>query len=131
MAGPAHRIVHGPGGSDGPDQGRGPDEDAERVAVPDRVVPVQRRIGGYRGASGLGGRRQAMNDDTRKLLKVFGVAVTDAEAEAERLVGTAAQLSASASREEIAKLLKDASELCQELNTRWLEITQRVFAIQS
>jgi hypothetical protein len=26
-----------------------------------------------------------MNDDTRKLLKVFGVAVTDAEAEAERL----------------------------------------------
>jgi hypothetical protein len=27
-------------------------------------------------------------------------------------------------------LLKDASELCQELNTRWLEITQRVFAIQ-
>ena len=35
-----------------------------------------------------------MNDDTRKLLKVFGVAVTDAEAEAERLAGTAAQLSA-------------------------------------
>ena len=28
-----------------------------------------------------------MNDDTRKLLKVFGVAVTDAEAEAERLAG--------------------------------------------
>jgi hypothetical protein len=48
-----------------------------------------------------------MNDDTRKLLKVFGVAVTDSEAEAERLAGTAAQLSASASKEEIAKLLKD------------------------
>jgi hypothetical protein len=72
-----------------------------------------------------------MNEDTRKLLKVFGVAVTDAEAEAERLAGTAAQLSASAGKEEIAKLTKDASELCQELNTRWLEITQRVFAIQS
>jgi hypothetical protein len=71
------------------------------------------------------------NDDTRKLLKVFGVAVTDAEAEAERLAGTAAQLSASASKEEIARLLKDASDLCRELNTRWLEITQRVFAIQS
>jgi hypothetical protein len=27
-----------------------------------------------------------MNDDTRKLLKIFGVAVTDSEAEAERLV---------------------------------------------
>jgi hypothetical protein len=72
-----------------------------------------------------------MNGDTRKLLKVFGVAVTDAEAEVERLAGTAGQLSASASKEEIAKLLKDASDLCQELNTRWLEITQRVFAIQS
>jgi hypothetical protein len=72
-----------------------------------------------------------MNDDTRKLLKVFGVAVTDAEAEAQRLAGIAAQLSASAGKEEVAKLLKDASELCQELNTRWLEITQRVFAIQS
>ena len=72
-----------------------------------------------------------MNDDTRKLLKVFGVAVTDAEAEAERLAVTAARLSASASKEEVAKLLKDAGELCQELNSRWLEITQRVFAIQS
>ena len=72
-----------------------------------------------------------MNDDTRKLLKVFGVAVTDAEAEAERLAGTAAQLSASAGKEEVARLLKDANELCRELNTRWLEVTQRVFAIQS
>jgi hypothetical protein len=72
-----------------------------------------------------------MNDDTRKLLKVFGVAVTDAEAEAERLVATAAQVSASAGKEELAKLLKDASDLCRELNTRWLEITERVFAIQS
>ena len=71
-----------------------------------------------------------MSDDTRKLLKVFGVAVTDAEAEAERLAGTASQLSAGAGQEEVAKLLKDGSELCRELNTRWLEITERVFAIQ-
>ena len=27
-----------------------------------------------------------MNDDTRKLLKIFGVAVTDSEAEVERLI---------------------------------------------
>ena len=27
--------------------------------------------------------------------------------------------------------LEDLIELCRELNTRWLEITQRVFAIQS
>ena len=30
-----------------------------------------------------------MNDDTRKLLKVFGVAVTDSEAEANKLAGIA------------------------------------------
>jgi oligoendopeptidase F len=72
-----------------------------------------------------------MSDDTRKLLKVFGVAVTDAEAEGERLAAISAQLSTSGTKEEIAKLLKDASDLCHELNTRWLEITQRVFAIQN
>jgi hypothetical protein len=71
------------------------------------------------------------NDDTRKLLKVFGVAVTDAEAEAERLAGAAAQLSAGSSKEAIAQLLKDGGDLCRELNTRWLDITQRVFAIQN
>ena len=71
-----------------------------------------------------------MNDDTRKLLKVFGVAVTGAEAEAEKLAGIAGQLSTSSTKEEIAALLKDASDLSRELNTRWLEITQRVCAIQ-
>jgi hypothetical protein len=72
-----------------------------------------------------------MNDDTRKLLKVFGVAVTDAEAEVEKLVARAGQLQTQSSKEEVAALLKDGSELCRELNARWLEITERVFAIQS
>ena len=72
-----------------------------------------------------------MNDDTRKLLKIFGVATTDAEAEAEKLVAKASQLSTNSSKEEIAALLKDGADLCRELNTRWLEITERVFAIQS
>jgi hypothetical protein len=72
-----------------------------------------------------------MNDDTRRLLKTFGVAVTDAEAEVEKLVARAGQLSTESGKEEIAALLKDGSELCRELNTRWLEITERVFAIQS
>jgi hypothetical protein len=70
-----------------------------------------------------------VNDETRKLLKIFGVAVTDSEAEAEELIARAGQLAAG-SKEELAALLKDAAELCRELNTRWLEITQRVFAIQ-
>jgi hypothetical protein len=72
-----------------------------------------------------------MNDDTRKLLKIFGVATTDAEAEAEKLIAKAQQLSTNSSKEEIAALLKDGADLCRELNTRWLEITERVFAIQS
>ena len=72
-----------------------------------------------------------MNDDTRKLLKIFGVSVTDAEAEAERLVARAGQLSTDSTRGEVAVLLKDGADLCRELNTRWLEITERVFAIQS
>jgi predicted nuclease with TOPRIM domain len=69
-----------------------------------------------------------MNDETRKLLKVFGVAVTDSEAEAEKLMARARQLSTDSSQEE---MLKDAADLCRELNTRWQEVTQRVFAIQA
>jgi hypothetical protein len=72
-----------------------------------------------------------MNNDTRKLLKIFGVAVTDAEAEVERLFARSGQLSTDSTREEVAALLKDGADLCRELNTRWLEITERVFEIQS
>src|SRR4051812_8931344 len=71
-----------------------------------------------------------MADDTRRLLKIFGVAVTDFEAEAEKLGAAAAHLSADSGKDQIAKLLKDGTELCRELNTRWLETTQHLFAIQ-
>jgi len=59
------------------------------------------------------------------------VAITDSEAEAEKLVARAGQLSTNSNKEEIVALLKDGADLCRELNTRWLEITERVFAIQS
>jgi hypothetical protein len=72
----------------------------------------------------------AINDGTRKLLKIFGVAVTDFEAEAEKLAATAAQLSPGGDKDQVAKLMKDAAELSRERNARWLEITQRVFALQ-
>jgi len=71
-----------------------------------------------------------MNDETRKLLKIFGVAVTDFEAEAEKLAVNAAQLAPDSSPDQVAKLMKDAADLGRELNTRWLEVTQRVFALQ-
>ena len=41
-----------------------------------------------------------MSDETRKLLKLFGVAVTDFEAEAEKLAAAGAQLSTGSSKEE-------------------------------
>jgi hypothetical protein len=63
--------------------------------------------------------RSAMNNDTRKLLKIFGVAVTDSEAESEKLVARALQLSTNSNKEEIVALLKDGADLCRELNTRW------------
>lgn len=72
-----------------------------------------------------------MNDETRKLLKVFGVAVTDSEAEAEKLMARARQLSPDSTKEDMATLLKDGADLCRELNTQWREITQHVFAIQA
>jgi hypothetical protein len=76
-------------------------------------------------------RRFTMADETRRLLKVFGVAVTDFEAEAEKLEAAATRLTAASGKDQIAKLLKDATELCRELNTRWLETTQHIFATQN
>ena len=72
-----------------------------------------------------------MADETRRLLKVFGVSVTDFEAEAARLVAAAEQLTAERGPEEVARLLNDVVDLCRELNTRWLETTQHVFAAQN
>ncbi len=72
-----------------------------------------------------------MTDETRRLLKVFGVAVTDFESEAEKLAANAARVAGASGKEEVAKLLKDTTELCRELNTRWLETTQHVFAAQN
>ena len=70
-------------------------------------------------------------DETRQLLKIFGVAVTDFEAEAEKLKGVADQFTAGTGKAEIAGHLKNVAELCRELNTRWLQVTQRVFAAQN
>jgi hypothetical protein len=71
-----------------------------------------------------------MSDDSRKLLKIFGVTVTDFEAEADKLTARAAQLTPDTSREELLAMLKDTTEAYRELNRRWLEITQHVFALQ-
>ena len=70
-------------------------------------------------------------DETRQLLKIFGVAVTDFEAEAEKLKSVAEQFTAGTDKAEVAGHLKNVAELCCELNTRWLQVTQRVFEAQN
>ena len=70
-------------------------------------------------------------DETRQLLKIFGVAVTDFEAEAEKLKSVAEQFTAGTDKAEVASHLKNVAELCRELNTRWLQVTQRVFEAQN
>ncbi len=72
-----------------------------------------------------------MADETRRLLKIFGGAVTDFEAEAEKLEAAATQLTADCRKDQVTKLLQDVTELCRDLNTRWLETTQHIFAIQN
>jgi len=68
-------------------------------------------------------------DETRRILKTFGVAVTDFEAEAAKLQEVAAQLSGE-SQAEIVTLLKDVTELCSELNARWQEVSTCVSTLQ-
>ena len=70
-------------------------------------------------------------DETRQLLKIFGVAVTDFEAEAEKLKSAAEQLTGDTDNPEIASYMNNVAERCRELNTRWLEVTQRVFQSQN
>lgn len=70
-------------------------------------------------------------DETRQLLKLFGVTVTDFEDEAGRLAEAADRLSGAGAAEPLARLLKDLTELCCEMNSRWLRTTQLVFDIQT
>ncbi len=69
-------------------------------------------------------------DETRRILKTFGVAVTDFEAEAAKLQEVAAQLSGESSQAEIVTLLKNVTELCSELNARWQEVSTCVSTLQ-
>lgn len=63
--------------------------------------------------------RQPM-DPTRKLLKVFGVKVTDYEARTQKLLERAA---AKPSAEEAGQILAEAAELSADLD-RWLKEIQ-------
>ena len=66
-----------------------------------------------------------MEDETSRLLKLFDAAVTDFEAEMHKLEAIAGRLDADSDKEKLARLLKGASESCVDVNTRWLEVTEK------
>lgn len=65
-------------------------------------------------------------DETRKILKIFGVAVTDFEEESERLLSRIAGADPSSA----VPALRDALELLREVNQKWLGTTEHLFQIQ-
>ncbi len=69
------------------------------------------------------------NDDTRRLLKVFGVAVTDFEDESTVLKERAAALAAD-DAEATRSLLKDLSELLLDLNGKWADVSAHLTKVQ-
>ncbi len=69
------------------------------------------------------------SDDTRRLLKTFGVAVTDFEDEATVLKERAAALAAD-DAEATRSLLKDLSELLLDLNGKWADVSAHLTKVQ-
>ncbi len=70
------------------------------------------------------------NDDTRRLLKVFGVAVTDFEDEATVLRERAAAL-APDDDAGARSLLMDLSELLLDLNGKWADVSAHLAKVQA
>lgn len=67
-------------------------------------------------------------DATRKLLKTFGVTVTDYQERTRRLLKQRAQ---ARTAEEVERVLRDAAEASAELNRRLQEVTNHVRQLQS
>lgn len=66
-------------------------------------------------------------DSTRKLLKVFGVAVTDFEDAGTRL----REQAKAAAAHDLPALAGDAIAASAEVNRRWLEVTRSIFEEQA
>lgn len=68
-----------------------------------------------------------MAEDTRKLLKIFGVKVTDFEEKSREIVGKAQEAAKKRDADNLLPLFEDLIALAMDLNKWWLEVTQRVF----
>jgi hypothetical protein len=69
-------------------------------------------------------------DDTRKLLRTFGVTVTNFEERSTQLLQQARQLRQSGDPEGMLTLLRDFVRELLDLQGRWLEITNHVLSQQ-
>ncbi|HSF31862.1 MAG TPA: hypothetical protein VLK82_15470 [Candidatus Tectomicrobia bacterium] len=69
-------------------------------------------------------------EDTRKLLRTFGVTVTNFEERTAQLLEQAKQLHRSEDPEGMLALLRDFARELLDLQGRWLEITNHVLSQQ-
>jgi len=69
-------------------------------------------------------------EDTRKLLRTFGVTVTNFEERTTQLLGQAKQLRQMGESEGMLTLLKDFAGELLDLQGRWLEITNHILSRQ-
>lgn len=68
-------------------------------------------------------------DETRRMLKIFGIAVTDFEQESKELLSRVQSLEAGAS-DELVGTLRDLLELISETNEKWQMATEYLFGLQ-
>jgi hypothetical protein len=69
-------------------------------------------------------------EDTRRLLRTFGVTVTNFEERTTQLLEQAKQLRQAGDSDGMLTLLKDFAEELLDLQARWLEITNHVLSQQ-
>jgi uncharacterized protein with von Willebrand factor type A (vWA) domain len=69
-------------------------------------------------------------EDTRKLLRVFGVTVTNFEEHTAQLLEQAQQLRQAGDADGVLTLLKDFAGELLDLQGRWLEITNHILSQQ-
>jgi hypothetical protein len=70
------------------------------------------------------------DEDTRKLLRTFGVTVTNFEERSTRLLEQAKQLRQAGDSDGMLTLLKDFAGELLDLQGRWLEITNHIISSQ-
>jgi hypothetical protein len=78
----------------------------------------------------LQGESIMAEEDTRKLLRTFGVTVTNFEARTAQFLEQAKQLHRSGDPERMLPLLRDFARELLDLQGRWLEITNHVLSQQ-